>query len=211
MKSSSNWFRLRYRAHIYIEWHETASRTSLWYCPTQRAVNVQFSRHQSRSLRESLYGRRYIRRSRDPRRCLLEAFTAFRLSIKDKVSRGLPFSSLTHLMLIALRSRNADAYSLGPWRNIVYTVRCEKRSRKGVQERYLSNVTSGIKRSKGPEINVERNLLNYSCWFCRVYKFCKRSFLYQAQNVCVCKSTSHVHNMDILRSCELCVKLLHKI
>lgn len=73
--------------YIYIEWHETASRTSLWYCPTQRAVNVRFSRHQSRSLRESLYGRRYIRRSRDPRRCLLEAFTAFRLSIKDKVSR----------------------------------------------------------------------------------------------------------------------------
>lgn len=58
-----------------------------------------------------------------------------RIKSPDSVS---PFFAVD-FALIAVRGRNADAHSLDPWRNIVYTVRCvgraEERERV-VQKRY---------------------------------------------------------------------------
>jgi len=105
----------------------------------------------------------YITRSRDPEGCLLQAFTAFRLSIKDKVP-WLPLFAV-HLILIAhsgvetlTRPASADG--------IVYTVcvRYDKRTREreGCAGTLLSSVT--FARDVSPRIgqrkrNFERLLI----------------------------------------------------
>lgn len=127
---------------------ETVSRVGPWYCPTRQAVNAWLSQHQSpisswKFIRVSR--ERYITRSRGSQRCLLEAFTAFRLSIKDKVSRTLPFPP-HGLALIPLWSRNADANSPRPVTKYRLYSTTWKKSRKGAQKLLLRNATVRAKR-----------------------------------------------------------------
>jgi len=80
----------------------------------------------------------YITRSRDPEGCLLQAFTAFRLSIKDKVP-WLPLFAV-HLILIAhsgvetlTRPASADGISFIQY---VCDMTREQEKERDAQERY---------------------------------------------------------------------------
>lgn len=110
--------------------NKITSRIGPWYCPTRQAVNAWFSQHQS-SIPSRKFIRvsreRYIIRSRGSRRCLLEAFTAFRLSIKDKVSR-LSLFRRTDSYSSHSEAETLTRIPLGSWRNIIYTVRRGKRA-----------------------------------------------------------------------------------
>lgn len=119
-----------YKAHMSTS-NKTASRTGPRCCPTRRTVKAWFSQHQSSiPSRKFIWvsRERYITWSRGSRRCLLEAFTTFRLSIKDKVS----WLSLFRLTVSCSSHSEVETLTripLGSWRNIVYTVRRKRAGR----------------------------------------------------------------------------------
>jgi len=125
--------RIRYKIHISAS-NKITSRIGSWYCPTRQVVNAWLFQHQS-----LIPSRKFIRMSReryitwDSQRCLLEAFTAFRLSIKDKVSLFRPWSHA--------HRRNADANSPRLVTKYRLYSTMGKKSRKSAQKLLLKNAT----------------------------------------------------------------------
>lgn len=126
--------------------NKTASRIGPRCCPTRQTINAWFSQHQSSiPSRKFMWvsRERYIIRSRGSRRCLLEAFTAFRLSIKDKVS-GLSLFRLTVSCPSHSEVETLTRIPLSPWRNIVYTVRRRKRTGRARKNCYWETRRSAL-------------------------------------------------------------------